>query len=392
MARPKRRNRKGSGQVVRSGRNWGIRYTENGVRKYVGGYPTKDAAAQALESEARRVSDGLPGATQAAAGPAPRFVDLVDEWLEYRLQNLELRSTPDDRNRWDNHVDPFLGTRTIDQIDSGVLAGLVGAMKGKGVGPATIERVLHLLSAFFKWARTIRKVTTLDPVKQYLADIGPPARSKLRSQHRPEDTQFIASAADVAKVYQGLSGSPAIAYALSALSGMRPGEVLALRWSDIDLDAGTANVRRQVRHGKVSVPKSGKGRIVPLVAGLVSELRSWRTNNPEAELVCPPIAQELRDGTTKARVNRHGEAKWLNRRTIASELSRALAAAGLPEMTFYEAGRHSFGALWVLRGLDVYRLSKILGHSSVNVTARYAHLSAKTPADVLAQADIQLTG
>ncbi len=390
MARPKRRNRKGTGQVIRSGRNWGIRYTENGVRKYVGGYLTKDAAETARDSETFRVQAGLPGADPVTAGPAPRFVDLVDEWLEYRRTNLELRSTPDDRNRWDNHVDPYLGTRTIDRVDSGVLAGLVGAMKAKGVGPATIERVLHLLSAFFKWARTIRKVTKLDPVKQYLADIGPPARSKLRSQHRPEDTQFIASAADVAKVYQGLTGSPAIAYALSALSGMRPGEVLALRWSDVDLVKGTADVRRQVRHGKVSVPKSGKGRVVPLVAGLVSELRSWRSSNPDAELVCPPIAQVTKDGTSKARVNRHGEARFLNRRTIASELSKALAAAGLPDMTFYEAGRHSFGALWVLRGLDVYRLSKILGHSSVNVTARYAHLSASTPADVLEAADIDL--
>ncbi len=396
MPRAKPRGKKGTGTVLHVGKTWAIRYSEDGAKKYEGGFITKDEAQTRLADVTRRIRFGLPGTEAPGEGPAPRFVDLVDEWIDYRKHTEDIRSTADDRNRWNNHVDPQLGTRTIDRIDSGVISGLVTTMKGKGVSPATIERVLHLLSAFYKWARNIRKVTTLDPVKGYFNDIGKQARAKLRSKHRPEDTQHLEKPEDVARVFRAMNGAPAMAYALTALAGMRPGEALALRWSDVDLVKGKATIRRQVRHGRVSVPKSGKARTIDLVPSLVSTLKSWREQVQGAELICPPIpqAKKAEDGTItlKVRRNRHGESKFLNPRTVKAQLAAALKSCDLPAMTWYEAGRHTYGALWVIRGLDVYQLSKTLGHSSVKVTESYAHLAKKTAASVLERADIPLAG
>ena len=76
-----------------------------------------------------------------------------------------------------------------------------------------------------------------------------------------------------------------------------------------------------------------------------------------------PLPHRRKDGTTKPRVNRHGTASYLNLRTIYAALEKALSKLELPPMTFYEAGRHSFASQWVLEGLDIYRLSEILGHS-----------------------------
>jgi integrase len=66
------------------------------------------------------------------------------------------------------------------------------------------------------------------------------------------------------------------------------------------------------------------------------------------------------------------------------------ASRPLPDLTFYNAGRHSFASNWVIAGQDVYRLSEILGHSSVVVTQRYAHLGASVPERVLAAVDVDL--
>src|SRR5262249_9260156 len=60
--------------------------------------------------------------------------------------------------------------------------------------------------------------------------------------------------------------------------------------------------------------------------------------------------------------------------TLWNHLAKALAYCQLPELTWYQATRHTFASQWVLAGGSITRLSKILGHSSVEVTERYAHL------------------
>lgn len=384
-----KRRAKGSGRVLRAGKTWGIRYTEDSIRKYQGGYESRGKAEEALDVITGLVKAGLPGAKPKKAGPAPTFDELVDDWFTHREEHDELRSVPDDRVRWKKHLEPKLSHRSIDAVDDKILGELVVAMK-KDLEPATIERVLHLLSAFFKYA-VARKYTTTNPVKSYLGGLSSKARAKLRSDHAPDATAHLQSVGDVVRVFQALPEPINVAFALSALAGLRPGEVLALSWEDVDLAGSVLHVRRQVRHGHVSMPKSGKGRDVDMVPSLAKVLVAWRKKHPDELLVVPPMLQVKKDGTLVARRNRHGEAKFLNLRTVYAALDAALAACKLPRMTFYEAGRHTFASLWVLRGLDIYKLSSLLGHSSVVVTSRYAHLAKKTPADVLERADIPLS-
>ena len=382
-----KRRAKGSG-AYSAPEDMGIRYTEDGVRKYVGGYESKAKAEEALDVIVAQVKAGLPGVKPRKAGPARQFWELVDDWFTHREEHDELRSVPDDRVRWRLHLEPLLSHRAIDGVDDDVLGKLVVTLKKK-LEPGTVERVLHLLSAFYKWA-VARKYTTTNPVKGYLAGLSKAARTKLRSNHAPDATAYLQSVDDVGRVFRALPEPINVAYALSTLAGLRPGEVLALEWADVDLAKQVLHVRRQVRHGHVSVPKSGKGRDVDMVASLASVLVSWRKRNPTELLVVPPLLMMKKDGTVVARRNRHGDAKFLNLRTVYAALDKALESCKLPRMTFYEAGRHTFASLWVQRGLDIYKLSQILGHSSVVVTSRYAHLAKRTSAAVLAAADIPL--
>jgi integrase len=399
--KPRKRRGWGRSRVYARGNKWAIRWTEDGQRKSSAGYLTQDTASQVLAGILANIEADRPGVPEKPRPPAPPFGELVDEWLESREQD-DHRSVQDDRSRWHRHLGPLLAHRRMDSVDSALLIGLIrdlrnpksGSLDPKGepkakLSNATVGNVMHLLSAFYRWAHREKGVGA-NPVRELVADMAPTERKRIKSDHDPEKTLFVQTKADIARVYRALPNPVNVAYAISALAGLRPGEVLALEWSDVDLDAATITVRRQVRHGRVDVPKSGKARDVPMVPSLVVVLRKLRAKRPDAVQVVEPVGYKRKDGTVMARRNRYGVSKFLNLRTIYAALSKALAALGLPSMTFYEAGRHSFASQWVLEGLDVYRLSKILGHSSVVVTQRYAHLTKKTPADILARADVKL--
>jgi integrase/recombinase XerD len=76
---------------------------------------------------------------------------------------------------------------------------------------------------------------------------------------------------------------------------------------------------------------------------------------------------------------------------ITKLINAACKKAKLPQLTFYEAGRHTFASQWVLKGGSIEKLREILGHSTVQVTERYAHLKPELfeEADLL-RADVPL--
>ena len=71
-------------------------------------------------------------------------------------------------------------------------------------------------------------------------------------------------------------------------------------------------------------------------------------------------------------------------------MKKAFKKCGIKPMTFYQAGRHTFASQWVLSGNSIYRLKEIMGHSSVQVTERYAHLTNQLTDAELSRADIKL--
>jgi site-specific recombinase XerD len=76
---------------------------------------------------------------------------------------------------------------------------------------------------------------------------------------------------------------------------------------------------------------------------------------------------------------------------MTASIKKACKKLKLPELTFYEAGRHTFASQWVLNGGSIEKLREILGHSTVLVTERYAHLKPELfqEADLL-RADVSL--
>ncbi len=144
---------------------------------------------------------------------------------------------------------------------------------------------------------------------------------------------------------------------LTALkTGMRVGELQALRWKDVQLENRTLVVRYSLCHitRQLVAPKSNKTRVVPLTDDIYEML-----SQAEAK-------------TTFVFATDKGHC--FNGKTLNSEIGRACKRAGLRKMTSHHM-RHTYASHLALAGAPLMIVQRLLGHSSIHITMRYAHLT-----------------
>lgn len=154
---------------------------------------------------------------------------------------------------------------------------------------------------------------------------------------------------------------------LALFTGMRIGEVCALRWEDISLSEGVVSVRRTIQRIQRFQPEGPKTKVIMTVPKSPCSIRQI------------PLPQELLDILTDDAALRRGffltgnEERWIEPRTLQNHFKRAASACGIPDVNFH-ALRHTFATRCVELGFDAKTLSEILGHSSVTITMnRYVH-------------------
>jgi integrase len=230
------------------------------------------------------------------------------------------------------------------------------------LNPATVGHCIRLLSTFYS-----------DLVERGIAQANV-VRALPRSTRRlyrptadPRATPFLERLDDVRRVFLALPEPIDIAFTIGAFCGLRTGEVLALQWRDIDLEARRIHVHQQVRDGRLAPLKDDESRIVPVQAALAPILATWKLKSGgTGQLFVPAVAK---------RGGRPGRpATFVRPNTLWRHLRTALATCKLPRLTWYQATRHTFASQWVLAGGSMEKLSAMMGHSSVVVTERYAHL------------------
>ncbi len=162
-------------------------------------------------------------------------------------------------------------------------------------------------------------------------------------------------------------------YLLAIHTGLRQGELLGLKWSDVDLDRGPPQVRRIRSAAKgaptFTTPKNNKSRSVGLTAHAVQTLRDHRKRQIEERLKYAGLWQEtglVFTSTIGTPLNRHN----VFRRSFKPLLRRA----GLPDIPFH-ALRHSFATLMLSGREHPKVVQEMLGHSRINTTLDfYSHV------------------
>jgi integrase len=166
--------------------------------------------------------------------------------------------------------------------------------------------------------------------------------------------------------------------ALSLGTGMRRGELLALKWEDVDLDGSKVRVKRALEETaaglRFKAPKTKHGRrSISLPPSAVEALRLHRLKQLELR-----VALGLGKPGQGTLVFSTIEGAPLSPDNLSRDWRRAVAALGLPRVKFH-ALRHSHASALIASGLDVLTVSRRLGHGSPVVTLNtYAHLFGKT--------------
>ncbi len=142
-------------------------------------------------------------------------------------------------------------------------------------------------------------------------------------------------------------------------TGMRRGELLALRWADVDLKQ-----RRIVLGGGGT--KSKRNRTIPISKTLLATLNKLRALHTDRVFLRPQVEGRGGQKTTKLVA--------VTVDVLRNSFEEALAAAGITEFRFHDL-RHTFASWLVMAGRPLYEVQKLLGHADQKMTQRYAHLS-----------------
>jgi integrase len=140
---------------------------------------------------------------------------------------------------------------------------------------------------------------------------------------------------------------------------MRLGEILNLKWADVDWQRGQLAIRDS---------KNGEGRVVPLdgtVLGLLKTRRGARDTSPRPA---------CKDNTFPLQGVIFGSPSGGRLTTVRRAFRTACRRSGLADLHFHDL-RHTFASLFMQSGGNLYALQKLLGHRSIKMTERYSHLS-----------------
>jgi integrase len=281
------------------------------------------------------------------------FADAWERWLAYRRVSprpLRLSTIADYRSAYRCHLAGRLAATPLSEIEGTTIAALVVDLGDAGVAPKRLSNVLVPLRACLNWHYRMGLLAA-NPAGWF--DAAAPAADERR----------ILSIAEVERLVAATPPPYRALVATAAWTGLRLGELRALTWGDVDLEARFINVdKTRYRQSVQQGTKNGQVRTVPIPPHLADELRQWRTARPappDAPLFCGPRGNPVDPDDFRRRV-----------------FAPALARAGLDPATRIHDLRHTSASLYLASGATVREVMEIHGWKRMETALRYLHTTA----------------
>ena len=289
-------------------------------------------------------------------GSAITVSDLADRFLSQRAAGLQPSTVNGYGRSLRLHIVPELGPLTLRELDHHHVQLAAKRWTDAGVTPTMLRTILTHLRMVLAWAVTHRlapynAALAISRPKREPAKVQPPTRS------------------DVLAVLAQAKGTHLEAgYVLTVSTGLRIGELLALRWSDVDLSGPGKPVlhitkAKDQTTGKVKpFAKTAKSRrTITLAAGTATQLSALRGERPGSDPVVPRL-----DDPSAA----------VSARTLGEWHRAMVRKAGVPGFRWHDF-RHYVVVELLRAGMPIHRVSAMLGHANIGVTlGTYGHLVA----------------
>lgn len=346
--------------------------------------PTDKLTAPEAREEARQVLGGVwkgedPQAAKVAARKQITFETFVTDHYE-PWATAQRKTGAEQTARLRSIFGPDFNSLRLGELSAFHVERWRSARLKAGISASTVNRDLTVLRAALRLAKDWKLLAT-----HPLADVKPSKLDRVavvRYLTREEETRLrtaLAARDDRRRAERERANTwrherdygafplhgvytdhltPIVLLALN--TGLRRGELLALRWQDVDLTRATLTV-----HGTSS--KSGQTRHVPLNTDAVSVLKAWKgsvTPQPDAQMF------GNRDGSAIADI----KTAWL----------ALVQAAKVLQFRFHDL-RHTFASKLVMAGVDLNTVRELLGHADLKMTVRYAHLAPEHKAAAVAK-------
>lgn len=245
------------------------------------------------------------------------------------------------------------GGKRVDRITVADIEKYLRGLDGEGLRAATVNKHHVVLTAVLAEAAS-RGWRTGNPAGEV----------RKRPLDRPGELEVF-TVEQVEAIGAAAGGDMGALIVVAGMTGLRRGELAALRWRDVRFDAQALSVERAVSAGVVGRPKSGKGRIVPLAARPLAVLRELsareRFTAPD-DLVFARADGGMRDPDA-----------------VSHAFVEARDAAKAPALRFHDL-RHTFGALLAAGGIPVNEIQSYFGHASITTTQLYMRFAPRADA------------
>ncbi len=304
----------------------------------------------------REIEDQLAKANYIPDKKIPIFSKVAENWLRHKKPNLRESTWSVYERHTKKHFQEFDSLK-INRITTAAVEKFITDRLNQGMNISTLRKILVSLGQIFSYA-VRHGYIHYNPL--------PDAERPRGKGEKSETVNRVLSPTEINKFLKKVKDQKfKTLFMLAIMSGARQGELLGLKWFDIDWKNNQVHIQRTFNNAKwYDVKTKTSNRKVDLGPKMMAELKKWK-------IACPPNKLNLIFPNKSGRPINHNN-------LIHRYFYPALGKAKLPRIRFHDL-RHTYASLKIEQGANIKYIQTQLGHSSPTVTLNvYAHLMKPT--------------
>lgn len=362
------------GSVKKEGNSWYyVFYLEkdiNGKRKQKKkrGFKTKREAQHALAEALNAINKGTYIEPSNIL-----YKDYLTEWFSIKQNSIGIQTAKVYENNLKNRIIPALGNFTLSKLTTLQIQSFINSLNDEGLKRTTVKKSFEIIRNSLEHALDFDLVSKNAASKVKLPKSN---KKEMKVWNEHEVNRFLEA---------GQEDPLYVVFYLALMTGMRQGEILGLRWKDIDLSRGLIMIRQTLSHdGKTFIPGAktqSSLRTINLSDLTIKFLKNKKYKIAKEKLCFGPAYQDH----DLVACTQHGTP--LNPSNVRRTFKRLIKLSKVTDIRFHDL-RHTHATLLLAKGVNIKIISERLGHSNIKVTLdTYSHVLPSMQEEVARKLD-----